>query len=234
MKKKLGPLETWQWIAIAAAGAIAYYIYRQRHAAAANTAATTGLSPSPATDLGPIDPTTGQPFALEGAYTAGAASVPQTPAPSSPITSLPDQFNQNAGATSLQQELADLAAIQALQANAGQPAPTTSDMTAGQAGQNAISVFTSTAGAQLLAIQKGQSSLNRQMQQVGKQIKKLQQTIAHPATHRANPGHIVTTHPGGKRTAASSAPATSQQHKNIAPPSHQRHNPIRHPSSRLK
>jgi len=47
-----------------------------------------------------------------------------------------------------------------------------------------------------------------------------------------NPGHHVTAHGNGKKTAGSSAPHNPRQHHNVQSPSHQRHAPTRHPSAR--
>lgn len=46
-----------------------------------------------------------------------------------------------------------------------------------------------------------------------------------------NPGHHVTHHGHGKKTAGSSAPHNDQQHKHVQAPSHQRHPATTHPSA---
>lgn len=209
MHKKLGPLETWQWLAIGAAAGILYYLYQRYQAnQAANSSTGTTTTSGTSSDLGPIDPTTGEPYALEGAYNSGAASTTAA---------------QNSGPTTLSQELSDLAAIEGLQAGGTQITPdtTTSAISALQTalGNETAAVKT------LTAAEKAQAKLINELKL---RVAALQKAATPAGKH--NPGHTVTTHNGGKQTATSSAPHSGNNHSNIAPPTHQRHPPTRHPS----
>lgn len=211
MKKKLGPLQTYQWLAIGLAAGVLYYIYKARQAAAA-AAASTGGSPAQASDttsLGPVDPTTGQPYALE-ALGGGSNNTAA----------------QNSGPTSLAQELSDLGSIETLLAGISQISPSTGQTTTGTAGSQAISSFTGQAASDITQIRKTELTLSKQLAAVTKQVDKAKKAVSKAtadAKPTSNPGHTVTYHPDGKQTASSSAPHSSQQHKNVAPPTHQKH-----------
>lgn len=204
MKKKLGPLPTWQWLAIGAAIGLAYYIYKSRQATSASSTGTTTPAATPATDLGPIDPTTGAPYASGGGGIDPTTGIPYALELAGSNTAP----NQNSGPTSLAQELGDLQSIEALMAGlpvdtsgVGTGAPTTLDITIKQ------------------QVTKAKSKAHGVAKKVVQPKKK---TTTHPH------GHAVTTHPGGKKTVASTAPQNSRQHQNVQPPSHQRANPTVH------
>ncbi len=223
MHKKLGPLQAWQWAEIVGGGLLLYYFYR-RHAASASAVTATG-TPAAAqtgqTDLGPIDPTTGQPYSLEGAYNAGAAGA----------------ANQNSGPTSLQQELADLAAIEALMqglqpqtpAAAGPPTPGTPpptvDTSGGTAGGTTSTVATSM-GGKVGIVSRAQKKVSHI---VSGGIGGGKHATEHHHHHH-NPGHTVTHWPDGRKSARSSEPHNPRQHRNVAAPNHQRHPTDRHVS----
>jgi hypothetical protein len=85
MKRKLGPLQLWQWILIGALVGGGTLLYRRSHPGAASDVASAAL-PSDA-EYNPIDPTTGMPFA--GGVSAGALGPTDT---SSDVLSPQDQF----------------------------------------------------------------------------------------------------------------------------------------------
>jgi hypothetical protein len=87
MKRKLGPLQLWQWILIGALVGGGTLLYRRGHPAALAAAdAASAALPSDAA-YNPIDPTTGLPFA--GGISAGALGPTDT---SSDVLSPQDQF----------------------------------------------------------------------------------------------------------------------------------------------
>lgn len=220
MHKKLGPLEAWQWAAILAGLMLVYYEYEKSKASSA--AATGGTSPTDTS--GPIDPTTGLPYATDGGGVGGGY-----------VGTAGSTGAATDSGTSLQQELSDLGSIEGLMSGLGlgaAPAPTDTSSTDTSGGSD------TTAGAGAGLSTRQTNTLNTDLKTLNKTLKKQSTAITRlqkalkpkrstkPANHK-NPGHHVTTHPGGKKTATSSAPHNGQQHKNIAPPSHQRA-PARH------
>jgi hypothetical protein len=216
MKKKVGPLELWQWLAIGAALGVVYYVYKARQNAAANTGGTTATpTAGSATDLGPIDPTTGEPYSLEGGGGGGTSSTAA----------------QNSGPTSLAQELSDLQSIQGLMAGFQQIQPTTgAGTTADDTGASEVAQATGTTTNVTKTVtlpSKQLKQITGRLNNLGGAVKKLTQQVEHP---KNNPGHTVKTHAGGKKSASSSAPQNSRQHVNVAPPSHQRAPVTKHPT----
>ena len=218
MHKKLGPLEAWQWALIAAGLLLVYYEYEKSKA---NSAATTTTGTTTTDNTGPIDPTTGLPYADEigtGAGISGTGGGGST----GDLGSLGSSTGSSTdGATSLQQELSDLGSIEGLMSNLGlgTGGSTTNTTVAG-----------GLSGSQTKTLNTDLTNLNKTISKDQGAISKLQKQVAKltapkktskPANHK-NPGHQVTTHPGGKKTPTSSAPHNGQQHTNIAPPSHQR------------
>jgi hypothetical protein len=113
MKKKLGPLQLWQWLAIGVALGVGTYLYRRSHPAA------TPL-PLPAdAAYNPIDPTTGLPYA--GGFTTGASTLDPGAAQPGSFADMLEQF----------QQLEDLlAGLQSLTPEPGPPADTTASTAA--------------------------------------------------------------------------------------------------------
>lgn len=216
MHKKLGPLEAWQWAAILAALAGIYLLYEHNKntaAAASTTAPTTGAD----TGTGPIDPTTGLPYASEigGGGISGAGGVGSGGSLDGPT---------------LQQELSDLGAIEGLFAGlptggAG-PAGLSPDQEATLNGD--LNTLNKTLGQQ----QKALSGLQKQIGKLKPKPSAAKRTTTHGGTK--NPGHRVTTHPHGAKSASSSAPHNARQHHNIAAPTHQRAYAIKPPEPKKK
>lgn len=227
MKKKLGPLQTYQWLMIGAAIGVLYYIHKVRQQTASGPASSTPSQAAASTDLGPIDPTTGAPFALEGAYQQGAASA----------ATGANNANQNAGPTTLAQELGDLGMIETLITGLNQalPLPATdnsANTNAGQAGQAQVTQTMALEPSQFTAIASGLSTADKGIATINKTVTRIQKAVVHRTTKpTSNPGHTVITHNTGKKSASSSAPANKRQQVNVAPPSHQRANPTSHPSA---
>ncbi|HEX6461107.1 MAG TPA: hypothetical protein VF032_19480 [Thermoleophilaceae bacterium] len=222
MKKKLGPLQLWQWVAIGVAVGLGAYLWSRRSS-----------STSPGTLAGsafnPIDPTTGLPVS-GGVTTGGATDTTGNP-------------------TSLQNELADLGAIEQLLAGLQslQPLPPVGDQTNTDPGT--VSVHTGAAPAP-----KPKSALEKAKERVARGVGgsktinellaagysrgqithalKTRSPLGKPKNHPA--GHHVTHHAGGRKRAASTHPHNPRQHHNVAPPSHQRHHPTKHPSAAPK
>lgn len=209
MHKKLGPLEAWQWAAILAGLLLVYYEYEKSKA---NSAATTSAAGTTSTDnSGAIDPTTGLPYADEignGAGLSGTGGAGST-------------GSSTDGGTSLQQELSDLSTIEGLMSGLGLGTGGSTSNTTVAGGLSGSQTKTLNADLNKLnkTIGKDQSAISKLQKQVAKLTTAKKTTK--PANHK-NPGHHVTTHPGGKKTVSSSAPHNARQHTNIAPPSHQR------------
>lgn len=208
MHKKLGPLETWQWAAILAGLLLAYYEYEKHNA---NSTATT--PPASSTDTsGAIDPTTGVPYADELNGTGGAIGSSGSTGSTGSST--------DSGA-SLQQELSDLGAIEQLMSGLGLGtggSTTNTTVASGLSGNQ-----TKTLNADLNKLNK---TIGKDQSTIGKLQKEIAKFTAGKRTtkhggHR-NPGHTITTHGDGRKSASSSAPHNARQHHNIAPPAHQR------------
>lgn len=223
MKKKLGPLELWQWAAIGAAAGVLVLLYMRRSGSA--QAASVGATPADAQydpSLGAIDPTTGLPYA------SGASGG---------VGDLSGGIGQNATPMSLADELNDFGMIVGLLSDlqGTVPAPATNTGAASTTDQPAQATGTQPASAAEPApgFHKGHSKGHEYyLPGTGwvSQARFLAATVRGKVTKpKTNPGHIVTTR-GGKSTARSTAPHTNGQHKHVAPPSHQRHEPTRHPS----
>jgi hypothetical protein len=200
MHKKLGPLEAWQWAAMLAGLVVVYYVYEKQKNSAASSASAVPAGSSTDTS-GAIDPTTGLPYASEigtGAGISGGGG-------SSGTGGISD------GGLTLQQELSDLGNIEQLMSGLG-------------LGTGGSTTSTTVTGGLSAAQTK---TLNKQLTNINKTLTKLAPTrkkTTKPGNHK-NPGHRVTTHPGGKKTAASTAPHNGRQHTNVQPPNHQRANP---------
>lgn len=225
MKKKLGPLQLWQWIAIGAVAGVGAILIRRHSANAGNAAAT--VTPADAT-YNPIDPTTGLPYS-GGISTGGGTGSTGAPA---------------AGPADFTDLLNNFGALEGLLAGLQQIVPPPGAAQTTDPGH--VSTQTGAAPAKKA---KPKSNLERAKARVtqGKGTAKTDATllaagysrgqIAHakatgqPLGKPKNPGHHVTTHAGGRRTASSSAPHNSRQHTNVAPPSHQRHPPTEHHSA---
>lgn len=202
MHKKLGPLEAWQWAAILAGLMLVYYEYEKNKA----NSASTGLPASSTDTSGAIDPTTGLPYADEVGTGAGASGTGG---------GVGDTSGSNNSGTSLQQELQDLAAIEQLMAgfpNSGalSPAPV-GTMT------ELPGIFPP--GTKLPGLLNALKPAKPKTAKP-KRPAKPKKTTKSGGIH--NPGHHVTTHPHGAKSATSSAPHNARQHTNVAPPSHQR------------
>lgn len=84
MKRKLGPLKLWQWIAIGVALGVGVYLLRGREGTGEVPAESFGSTGTGA--FGPIDPETGIPYAFQNA--PGNAST----TPADPLASFLDTF----------------------------------------------------------------------------------------------------------------------------------------------
>lgn len=204
--KKLGPLEMWQWVAIGAALGVMYYIYKLRQNAANQAAAQTPASAAYNASPGPIDPTTGIPYSQEGGG-AGGAGTGTAPTLAQELADLGQIQGLQAGMTpqsTLEGELADLASIESL-------------MTGIQLPNGGA-----TPGAGHASLPKGLASELKRLQH---EIQQLQRR----RPRKDGKGHTVHTHPGGRKTANSSAHNAGRRGpKPVAPPNHQRANQQHH------
>lgn len=215
LQKKHGPLETWQWIALAAGSLLIFYLYRRNASssssttvaptpadASANPATTGGATsaiPSPST--GVVDPTTGQDLSSLGDLSANGTGGTGT-------------------GPSLDQELTDFQSIETLLSGLQSIAPTpTAD--------GSSTDVTTTLAQPLGQIESTLTGINKTLKglKVGPAPKKK------TATHPKNPGHTVTTHSNGKKSASSTVHNAGQRspQKTVAKPAHQKA-PSRHPS----
>lgn len=231
MKHKLGPLQTWQWAAIGAA--IGLVLYLRHRSSTSSTAVTTPGAAADTTSVGPVDPTTGLPYASTNASaidpTTGLpyssegnlistllGNLQQTQAQSAPGATTNDTSLQTP--PTLQGEITDVAgtlqSLQALQAFfTGEPLP------------HAQTPAGATGAAQV-GVAAGQKNVGTAKPKPHPKPKP-----KHKAGSKNNPGHTITTHPNGRQTASSSAPASAHQHTNVAPPAHQvAPSRTRHPS----
>jgi hypothetical protein len=226
MKKKLGPLELWQWIAIGVAAGLGAYLLRR-----GQPAAVAAATPADAT-YNPIDPTTGQPYA--GGVSSGGATTPT----GSPV----DPSNGQAGLSDLLNNLGSLEGLLAgLQQMQPGPATDTDQGTVqGQTGAAPSSKVSATAKSNLdrakarVKLGRGSTATTKALLKAGYskgQITHAQKTHTLLGKPK-NPGHKVTAHIAtSRKTASSSAPHNARQHINVAPPSHQRHPPTEHHSA---
>lgn len=233
MKKKLGPLEAWQWAAIGAAAGLLLLLYNRRRGGAAAAASTGSQTPADAQyDVGPIDPTTGLPFSQEGSggLTSGGGGGGSDPL---------GGIVQNAAPMSLADELNDFGLIVGLlsQVQGLTPPPATDTSPASTTDQPAQSTGTQPTSKAEPAPgfhkdRKSKTGRDYYLTGIG-WVTKARYDIATGVTKlskpKTNPGHIVTTK-GGKQTARSTAPHTKGQHTTVAPPSHQLHPTTSHPS----
>jgi hypothetical protein len=211
MKRKLGPLQLWQWLLIGAVVGVGTYFYTRNRAPAPASA-----TPSDA-QFGPIDPTTGLPFASGGA--GGGAPLDPT-AVATPATNLPDLL---AGFSQLE----DLfAGMQSLIPTPGAATDTSGDTVATATGAKKASKKKRPKEGDTRKIgRKKQYFWNGHWHSAPKGA--AHKKVTHPG--KKNPGHHVTHHKGGKKTAHATAPHNHRQHHNVAPPAHQRHHPTHHP-----
>lgn len=243
LDRKLGPLPLWQWIAIGAAIGAAALWYRRTHPGAASDAAG-AATPSDA-QYNPIDPTTGLP--ISGGFSTGAATDTGASGSGGSLGDLLSNFG------TLEQLLVGLQEI-----NPGPAVETDPATTAMQTGSNTAAAKSASAKkptkASALASAKAAVAsgklgpINRQRlkaagysdSQIDYHVKHKTPLAApyaqqHPtkkqAAAKASPGHTITTHGNGKKTASSSAPHNPRQHVNVQSPAHQRHEPAKHVSA---
>lgn len=229
MKKKIGPLEAWQWGAIVLAIALAYYIYKKHSAstAASTLAATpapTDQTGSPGTDTssGPgsasgtdpnlIDQQTGQPYFGEinqdiSALTsglAGLAAQEQTDATAieNALGSLPSQL-----APQVQAQVAPGVEVLAPIVEPGGIAKEQVSKTMGHGSQKRT------------AAEKNHAAAQRRSKAISEAVSKVGTAIAQGSIK--NPGHIVTSTPSGASAATHQVGATSVS-KTVAPAQHQK------------
>jgi hypothetical protein len=203
----MGPLELWQWAAIGAALGIMYYIYKLRQ----NAAGTAQTPPAAAgtTSAGPIDPTTGIPYAQEGGgVSGGTGTQPTLQSELGDLQTIQSLLGGTAPQSTLEGELGDLASIESLMTG----------LTLPNGG--------ATPGPGHVSLPK---SYTKQLQALTHEVQKLQRQ-----QRKDGRGHKVTRHPGGRHTANSSAHNAGQRGpKPVSPPNHQRANQQHHSSSAM-
>jgi len=227
VKRQLGPLKLYQWIMIGAIVGVGTYLYNKRKGSTTSNVAPTdsgtladttgntdaGSPTSSGTgDLGPVDPSTGLPYAWE--YITSQMAQPQS------MSNLPGYISPD---DPLWGVLADIAGQQ----------PATGGAAASAAGNNGAAHVAAVTGAKPKLTAKGAMYApfghNKPATKAGYTIKGLgrgfweyvpiPKKVTRPP---GNPGHTATPHASGKQTISSSAPHNGNQHKSIAPPSHQK------------
>lgn len=206
MKRKLGPLQLWQWILIGAVVGAGTYFYRRQHpaAAAAQDAAAAAL-PSDAA-YNPIDPTTGLPFA------GGMSTGPALDATGDVTTTA--GLGDGTGGGSLSDLLTNFGTLE--------------DLLTGLTGLTGIAPGPETQTDQG-AVQEQVGTKRASTKKAKKKTPKAKKTV-HAGTK--NPGHHITSHGHGRKTPSSSAPHNPRQHHNVRPPAHQRHPATQHHSAK--
>lgn len=218
MKRKLGPLQLWQWVLIGAVVGIGGVLYRRGHPAAqsAQNAAAAAL-PSDA-QYNPISPTTGMSTAGGVSTGASADDISRTreqlgiTALGTQLTALEGQLNQLNQPTSMSSMLDNFGMLETLLSGLQDIHPASAGP-AVQTDQAAVQTQTGTKRATRVT-----------------KPKKVEKTKKREHAGHTNPGHHVIDHGGGRKTPSSSAPHNARQHRNAQPPAHQRHDPTTHPS----
>lgn len=234
MKKKIGPLEAWQWGAVVLSLVLGYYLYQKYQAnAAANAAvnAANAAQPAPTTgtpgsdsSAGPgsasgtdpnlIDPTTGQPLLgeINQDITGLAAGIQGLTA------------QEATDATAIENALGSLPSQLAPAAAAAiSPGVTNVNITVPRTPANPGNHVKKTMGhksAALTAAEKVAAAATRQAQAVGEAVTAAGTSIS--VGSKKNPGHIVTHTPHGASAASAHAASAFSVAKAIAPPSHQK------------
>lgn len=219
MHKKLGPLELWQWAAIGGVAGLVFLLWRRHAAAAAAAPGTQPYDQASQDQLGPIDPTTGQPYALEAAGAQGKSlgnELQDLGAIEALQAGSPGFGSGAGGANSLTTSLEDLASIvglmQAMQTSGLVPGPASNTNPAPVSSPAPYGGHT----GKIVGPGKGYIQIGPNMYiGYGGAIKTAKQAGI------ANPGHSVSRGSGG-HSASSSSPHNPRQHHNAAPPSHQR------------
>lgn len=226
MKKKIGPLEAWQWGAIVLTIALAYYLYKKHSAstAAATLAATpapTDQTGSPGTDssAGPgsasttdpnlIDQQTGQPYF--GEINADINALTQG------LAGLAAQENNNA--TAIENALGSLPSQLSPSAQPG--FASTLPLIVSETSPNGkdLSKLMGHGSQKQTAKEKQQIAAQRRAKAVAEAIAKAGTAIGHGSIR--NPGHIVTHSRNGASAATHHVGSTSIS-KRVAPAQHQR------------
>jgi len=227
VKKKIGPLEAWQWGAIVLAIAVAYYFYK-KHAAASS--ATLAATPAP-TD------TTGTP-GTDTSSGPGSANPVSDPNLIDPSTGQPLLSEINQDITSLSSGLQNLATQEATDATAienalgslpSQLGPITSAQTGSVGLQPLVVQVTSPNGSEqgktighasqkATAAEKRALAAQRRATAVAEAVSKAAESIS--IGSKRNPGHIVTSHPSGSNARTHDV-GTRSHAKTVSPAQHQ-------------
>lgn len=227
MKKKIGPLEAWQWGLIVLTMAAAYYLYKRNQSAASavvtpqptttpdpaqsGTDSSAGAGSSGAPDPNLIDAGTGQPLlgeintSLQGIQTGLEGLTSSENALATAFASL--QANMPAGGG----------------AAGSVPAPQiTVDLTspAGN-GNHGTTVAQATKKPGLTKAEKAAKAAAARAKAAGHAVQAIGSSVA--SGGHTNPGHVVHSTPKGSSAATHYASSTAQSHaKAVAPPSHQK------------
>lgn len=239
LDRKLGPLPLWQWIAIGAAIGAAALWYRRTHPGTASDAVATA-TPGDA-QYNPIDPTTGLP--ISGGISAGAATGTGAAGAGGSLTDLLTNFQALEGLLSGLQEISPGPAVEtdpgtvATQTGSPTKAAKAAAKTSSPLSRAKAAVANGTLGPVNRRRLKAAGYSDSQIDYHLKHKTPLAAPYAqqHPTkkktTAKASPGHTVTHHGNGKKTASSSAPHNARQHVNVQSPAHERHAPTKHVSA---